>query len=103
MKYIITVVIALNLTISSFSQEWHNANDTLKSKQTTFHTLIRWVKNNRYDTVNCIIQLQTGRIINGFKVVFIKDGYYIDDDKCFRLFLDSYKNIIEGVKRYRFM
>ncbi|HLX67090.1 MAG TPA: hypothetical protein VKR41_08845 [Puia sp.] len=85
------------------AQEWHPANKWLKEPESPsgFYTSASYF--TRYDTVPCVYEsLASDQVQKGYKVVFVKDGYYTDNSRTFGLFLNDRFQRIYHIRRYSF-
>ena len=83
---------------------WHSADKWLAepTNRGQYHASVNYLI--CYDTVPCMYVSSSGRRRHkGFKVVYIKDGYYTDDVSTFGVFLDKRSQRIEDVRRYYFI
>src|SRR5690242_17943679 len=101
MKY---VAIALLLIVcqSTFAQKkWHVASYKLKlpKNNTGYYVTVAYF--NRYDTVPCIyITKNSEQQLNGYKLVYFRDGYYTDDHRTWKVFFNDHLQRIYNVERY---
>ena len=90
-------------TIFSYGQEksWKLSNEALKFPSTYYgaESTVGFV--NKYDTVACQYKLSTDeKTYTGYKLVFVKNGYYIDDNTTMNVFFDERKKRVDNVFVY---
>lgn len=102
MKKIIVPVIFSLLYNNSFSQQWRNHKDPLRSPVNISNYKIAVGFFNRLDTVACKYKINgRNEIFNGFKLVYFFDGYYTDTQNTIDVFFDDKKKRAYNVTEYQ--
>lgn len=87
--------------IASFGQRWHAPTDTLRIPPSSSQYKIAVGFFNRLDTVECKYKTsETNAVFNGYKLVYVFDGYYTDTPNTVAVFFDSRKRRIYNVSQY---
>lgn len=100
MRYLILFL--LLIPFCGHAQQWHKASDTL-THNPKYYPATKYF--NRHDTIPCayiLIGDTTHHIYHGFKIVFLKDGFYTDDETTMYKFYDSSFHLIKRVDSYSF-
>lgn len=78
---------------------WRSSTDTVAYPKNATNTPGIWISG--YDTAHCYYRVKNdNRIYTGYKVVYMKNGYRIDDSTTVGVFFDSTKRPISNVIRY---
>jgi hypothetical protein len=88
----------------SFAQKaWHKAMDTLLLPPSLGNIYNGSGDLVKYDTIPCTYTMIGSKDLrNGFKMVHLSKGYYVDDDSTVQVFFDDRLHRITGVERYYF-
>lgn len=87
--------------VTARSQNWHLSTDTLKYPISLGEgeSTMGWI--NHYDTVICKIKTAGSETVkSAFKVVYLYNGYRIDNPNTINLFFDEKRNKINNVDSY---
>lgn len=85
------------------AQEWHSAGERLSEPKSPSHFYVSASYLAQYDSVPCMyMNFSSGRLRKGFKVVYVHNGYFTDDSRTYRVFLDERFRRIYDVRRYYF-
>jgi hypothetical protein len=97
------VISLLLASITGFSQEWHNATDTLKPPNSQGHGQVSTGFNNKFDTVSCTYKLEgSPNLQKGYKCVFVFEGFFIDMPNTLNVFFDDKLQRINKVEKFYF-
>lgn len=110
MKHLLPLLLLLSFRLSAQdmppepkAQTWLLATDTLKSPVniTGAESSGFWV--NKYDTIPCKYRIEgDNTTYSGYRLVYKKNGYYIDDLKTHAVFFDKNRRRIANIKEYYF-
>lgn len=83
--------------------KWHSADERLSEPTSQSHFTSSAIYFNRYDSIPCVYVTTSGaHQRSGYKVVYVKNGYYTDNGRTFGVFLNDRFERISGVRRYYF-
>jgi len=103
MRLVATLLLLFFLHLAAAAQTWHSASKWLnepKSPSGIYATVSLF---SRYDSVPCTYVSASSKLLQkGYKVVYVKNGYYTDDPATFGVFLDENWRRIRHVSRYYF-
>lgn len=101
---LLTISFVFFYSIKSFSQKWYSASYILEYPKSngSGESLMAYV--NKYDTVICIYKFRGSEMISkGYKMVYKKNGFIIDDLTTINVFFDEKKQRIQNVSQYAFV
>ena len=97
------VILLMLASFTVFSQEWHNATDTIKPPSNQGHGQVATGFINKYDTVPCTYNLESNPTLQkGYKFVFIYEGFFIDLPNTVNVFFDDKLRRIDKVDKFYF-
>jgi len=100
-RTLIIFVLSLLSYTKTYSQQWHSHTDTLKSPLNNSHYQIAVGFFNRLDTVECRYKLLgENSTLNGFKLVYVFEGYFIDTQNTIDVFFNDKKQRVYSVMEY---
>lgn len=87
--------------IYSQTSTWHLATDVLKYPESNGYMEVSTAYVNGYDTVICQYKLKgSDTVFIGYKNIYRKNGFYIDDNNTLDVFFDQRKRRIGNVQSY---
>lgn len=90
----------LFITALTYAQKWDSAHIPVFLPEGSATSA--WGCIQKYDTPPCEYKLKGDTTIyRGYKLFFIKDCYYIDDQNTFNVFFDKRKKRVPNVSVYR--
>ena len=99
-QFLISVVFIFtsSICLAQNAHKWNLANKALEYPKRVSLMKVASASIDNYDTVVCQYKrLDSQNIFIGYKLVFKKDGFYIDDDKTLNVFFDERKKRVEKV------
>lgn len=102
MKY--SIVFLMVFTCKTvLSQQWHAAGDSLIEPRNPNGYYITVAYLNKYEWAPIkYVTANSKHLYNGYKLVYILNGYYTDNARTRQLFLNARKKRIYSVERYSF-
>jgi len=96
----ILILFCLSKTYSQ-SQIWHLSTDTLKYPKSFGSGEVAMAFINQYDTVPCLYRINGDEsVYKGYKLIYKKNGFYIDDNTTLNIFFDNRIKRIQNVHQF---